>query len=257
MNGPVTIDGVGMDSMAVGPGTAPGGDASGPRVLLSFVGGSTRVRPDAVLRVDLFDPSGILVTGNAPQNGIIVTVDENSTQRYDITASFRYAANSYQGGAAFFTLPGLSPGTHQIRVTAADNLAAGITAAEHRGSATIEFEVSQRPSLRVTRVLLFPNPVRSGGRGSGGQFIVDAPGDSVDVLLKIYTISGRMIRVLRSTRGLAQAQIPWDGLDDEGAPLARGTYLFKAQVFTGLGGAGPTPQSAESVGRFVVVGPSP
>ena len=63
-----------------------------------------------------------------------------------------------------------------------------------------------------------------------------------------------MIRVLRSSRGLTQAQIPWDGRDAEGSPLARGAYLFKAQVFTGLGGSG-TQQRAESVGRFVVVGP--
>ena len=254
-SGAALIDGAGSDSMEIAKGTPPAGDVTGPRLLLAFVGGATRVRSDAVLRVDLFDESGILITGNALQNGIIVTVDESSTQRYDVTPSFRYAANSYQSGAAFFTLPGLSAGPHRIRVSAADNLAAGITGAEHRSSATIDFEVTDMPSLHVTRVLLFPNPIRSGGSGSGGQFVVDAPGDSVDVLLKIYTVAGRMIRVLRSTRGLAQAQIPWDGLDAEGSALARGAYLFKAQVFTGLsGGVGESHQRAEAVGRFVVVG---
>jgi len=254
-SGTTITDAAGMDSMVVAAGTAPSGDVTGPRIQLSFVGGSTRVRPDAVLRVDLFDESGILITGNAPQNGIIVTVDESSTQRYDVTSSFRYAGNSYQSGTALFTLPGLSPGPHRIRVSAADNLAAGITAAEHRASGFIDFEVTASPSLQVTRVILFPNPIRSGGKGGGGQFVIDAPGDSVDVLLKIYTVSGRMIRTLRSQRGLAQAQIPWDGLDAEGDPLAHGTYLFKAQVFTGLGStSGQNRQTAEEVGRFVVVG---
>ncbi|HET9327365.1 MAG TPA: C25 family cysteine peptidase, partial [Candidatus Eisenbacteria bacterium] len=253
-SGTNVTDGAGVDSMIVAAGTAPSGDVTGPRIQLSFVGGSTRVRPDAVLRVDLFDESGILITGNSPQNGIIVTVDESSTQRYDVTPSFRYAGNSYQSGVALFTLPNLSPGLHRIRVSAADNLAAGITAADHRSSAAIEFEVTDSPALQVTRIILFPNPIRSGGQGGGGQFVIDAPGDSVDVLLKIYTVSGRMIRSLRSERGLAQAQIPWDGLDAEGEPLARGTYLFKAQVFTGLSGNKAQRQSAESVGRFVVVG---
>lgn len=253
--GTVVTDGAGMDSMVVAPGGPPAGDVSGPRVVLSFVGGSTHVRPDATLRIDLFDESGILVTGNAPQNGIIVTVDDNSTQRYDVTPSFRYAANSYQSGAAFFTLPGLALGSHHISVSAADNLAVGITAADHRGAGAIDFEVTSTPSLQVTRALLFPNPIRSGGHGGGGQFVIDAPGDSVDVLVKIYTVSGKMIRSLRSRRGLAQAQIPWDGLDAEGAPLARGVYLFKAQVFTGLdGAAGEARQKADAVGRFVVVG---
>ena len=55
---------------------------------------------------------------------------------------------------------------------------------------------------------------------------MDAPGDSVQVLLKVYTVAGRLIRTLRSEGGLAQVQIPWDGLDAEGSPLATGAYLF-------------------------------
>ena len=48
---------------------------------------STSVRPDAELRIDLSDPSGILITGHTPQNGIIVTIDDNSTNRQDVTSS--------------------------------------------------------------------------------------------------------------------------------------------------------------------------
>jgi len=55
--------------------------------------------------VDLYDPSGILITGHSPQNGIIVTVDGNSTTRVDIHADFRYAANSYQGGRGHVSAP--------------------------------------------------------------------------------------------------------------------------------------------------------
>jgi len=137
-------------------------------------------------------------------------------------------------------------------VSAADNLAAGITAGEHRSSAFIEFEVTQEVGLQVTRAILFPNPIRSGGSGSGGQFVIDAPGDSVEVLLKVYTVAGRLIRILKSNGGLAQVQIPWDGLDAEGESLARGVYLFKAQVFPHVPGSGPDRADAE--GRFVVVG---
>jgi hypothetical protein len=251
--GAARTDGAGSDSFTVAAGSPPTDDREGPRITLSFVGGATRVRPDALLRVDLFDPSGILITGNSPQNGIIVTIDDNSAQRADITSSFRYAANSYQAGTAFFRLPGLSPGPHRIRVSAADNLAAGIVAAEHRSSAEIEFEVVAEPLLQVTRAILFPNPVRSGGPGGGGQFVVDAPGDSVDVVLTIYTVSGRRIRSLRSDGGQAQVQLPWDGLDAEGSPLARGVYLFKAQVFSRQGGR----QRAEADGRLVVLGRVP
>jgi hypothetical protein len=251
-NGAAPTDAVGRAALAIVSGTAPTTDRTGPRIGLSFVSGSTRVRPDAVMQIDLFDESGILITGNVAQNGIIVTVDQNSSQRFEVTSSFRYAANSYQSGTASFRLPGLSSGKHRIDVSAADNLAAGITAGEHRSSAFIEFEVTQQLGLHVTRTILFPNPIRSGGSGSGGQFVIDAPGDSVDVLLKVYTVAGRLIRILKSNGGLAQVQIPWDGLDAEGQPLARGVYLFKAQVFPHIPGTGSDRADAE--GRFVVVG---
>ena len=124
--------------------------------------------------MDLFDASGILTTGNAAQNGIIVTIDGNSSDRHEITSTFRYAANSYQSGTAFFQLPGLSAGPHTISVSAADNLASGINAATHRSSASISIEVTDNPALHGTRTFLFPSPTTSLGPGSGGRFVVDA-----------------------------------------------------------------------------------
>jgi peptidase C25-like protein len=250
-----STDGAGSDSLTLISGTAPPGDDVGPRIGLSFAGGSTAVRPDAQLRIDLTDDHGILITGHTIQNGIIVTVDNNSNTRVDVTSSFRYTANSYQAGTASFTLPGLAPGPHSIRVSAADNLASGINAAQHRSSASIDFEVSALPPLTVQRAFLFPNPTRSGGPGGGGLFVIDAPGDPVNVLLHLYTVSGRLIRTLKAFGGQGQIQIPWDGLDAEGDRLANGTYLFMVQV-NGREADGSSSARSRAVGqgRVVVVG---
>ena len=248
-------DAAGSDAFTLVAGVPPAGDDAGPLVGLSFAGGSTAVRPDAELRVDLSDASGILITGHTIQNGIIVTVDDNSNTRVDITSSFRYSANSYQAGTARFRLPGLAAGPHSISVSAADNLASGINAAQHRASGRIDFEVSASPPLRVQRAFLFPNPTRSGGPGGGGQFVIDAPGDPVNVLIHIYTVSGRLIRTLKSFGGQGQVQIPWDGLDTEGARLANGTYLFMVQVNTRDADGSSSPRArAVGEGRLVVVG---
>jgi len=235
-------------------GAPPAGDTEGPRILLSFAGGAVAVKPDAVLNVDLYDPSGILITDHTAQNGIIVTVDDNSTTRADITTAFRYAANSYQSGRATFALPGLAPGPHRIRVTAADNLASGFSAAAHRSSAEIEFTVVPSQELNVARAYLFPDPTRSRGPGGGGQFVVDTPGDTVNVLLRIYTVSGRLVRTLKSFGAHDQTQLTWDGLDDEREPLANGVYLFKVNV-NGRepGGASKASERAIAQGRFVVL----
>jgi hypothetical protein len=247
-------DAVGSGAFEIVPGSAPPGDTEGPGITLSFPGGATSVRRDAVLRIDLFDPSGILITGRTPQNGIIVTIDNNSAQRSEISSSFRYAANSYQSGTAFFQLPNLAPGPHTIRVSAADNLAVGIAAGQHRSSATIDFTVTDNPSLRITRAILFPNPTSSRGAAPGGQFVVDSPGDAVNVLLRIYTVSGRLIRVLKSGGSVGQAQLPWDGLDAEGFPLANGVYLFRVHVNPrDADGTSSARQEASAEGRFVIV----
>ena len=228
-------------------------DQQGPRIALSFPGGSTEVRPDATLNVDLFDPSGILITDHSPQNGIIVTLDGNSTTRADVTSTFRYAANSYQGGRATFTLPNLSLGTHRVQVSAADNLAAGFNAIAHRSSATLDFRVIPTTQLSIAQVYLFPDPTHSTGAYPGGQFVVDVPGNSIDVLLRIYTVNGRLIRTLKSLGGMNQVQLPWDGLDNEQAPLANGVYLFKVNV-NGLDSSGAiSGQQASAEGRFVVL----
>ncbi|MEY4069537.1 MAG: hypothetical protein RL721_151 [Candidatus Eisenbacteria bacterium] len=250
------VDGVGDRISSVAPGTPPAGDEEGPRITLSFQGGSTNVRPDATLQILLFDESGIMTTGHAPQNSIIVTLDENTTSRTDITASFRYAADSYQSGSASFTLPDLAPGSHTIRVSAADNLATGLTAARHRSSATLEFQVVDVPPLRIVRTYLFPNPVTSGGGRSGGVFVVDAPGDSVNTLIRIYTVAGKLVRELRQAGGIGQVQMVWDGLDAEGSPLAQGTYLYKVHVSgRDADGRSNPRQRTAAEGRFVVLSP--
>ncbi len=249
----VDTDAVGSQTAEIIAGTAPLGDNEGPRIGLGFAGGSLEVPPTATLNVDLFDPSGILITDHAPQNGIIVTVDDNSTTRVDITSSFLYTANSYQGGRATFELPSLPIGPHRIKVSAADNLASGFAGAAHRSSAVIDFKVVEASQLRDAHAYLIPDPTSSTGASRGGQFVVDAPGGQINVLLRIYTVSGRLVRTLRAFGGLNQVQLPWDGLDDEREALANGVYLFKVNVNAWESDGRSSKERVAAEGRFVVL----
>jgi hypothetical protein len=247
-------DGVGSRFMTVSPGPPVTGDSEGPRITLSFASGSTIVRPDAVLRVDLTDPSGILITGHTLQNGIVVTLDENTTARVDITPSFRYQSGSHTTGTAQWQLPNLSPGAHTIRVSAADNLAAGLEASTHRSSAIITITVAETPPLQIVDAFLFPNPTQSGRSTSGGQFVVNALGDPVNTLVKIYTLSGKLIRSLETFGGQGQIQVPWDGFDSKGYPLANGTYYFRVQLnVRDPEGDSSAQRKASTEGRFVIL----
>jgi hypothetical protein len=260
-NGAVVEDAAGSSRVRVGAGTVSTTDQTGPEVSLRFPNNAKTVRPDAVLRIDISDPSGILITGHTLQNGIVVTLDDNSTSRIDVTERFRYDANSFTSGSADFPLkrprqPELAEGTHRITVSAADNLAAGLESGIHRSQATIEFVVSQAPPLKILNAYLFPNPTTSKGSYRGGRFVVDTEGDAVNLLLRIYTASGRLIRTLRSLGGSGQVQIPWDGLDAEGQELANGLYLFKVHAnVQAEDGSSSASQSAETEGRIVILNP--
>ena len=252
--GGAETDAVGSIYTQVSPGLPVTGDTEGPRITLSFASGSTVVRPDARLRVDLTDPSGILITGHSLQNGIVVTLDENTTARVDITPSFRYQNGSHTTGTGYWDLPNLAAGAHTIRVSAADNLAAGLTAASHRSSATIAITVAETPPLQIADAYLFPNPTESGRATSGGQFVVDMLGDPANALLRIYTLSGRLIRTLELFNRQGQIQIPWDGRDAEGYPLANGTYFFRVQLNgRDATGASSAQSKATREGRFVIL----
>jgi hypothetical protein len=141
-----------------------------------------------------------------------------------------------------------------VSVSASDNLAAGLSAGTHRSLTSLDFTVVDQPRLRIAQAYLFPNPAESGSGRGGGQFVIDAPGDSVNALLRIYTAAGRLIRTLTVFGGLEQVQVPWDGLDDEGQPLANGVYFFRVHVNPRDPDGSSSPrQKADADGRFVIV----
>ncbi len=254
--GAAPVDGIGDQRLRVATDATDLTDDTGPSIRLSFADGATRVAPNARLRIELDDPSGILITGHTRQNSIIVTIDGNTTTRVDVTSSFAYAEGSSRAGLATFDLPNLPDGAHRLSVSAADNLAAGLTAGQHRSQASIEFEVIQVPPLKLRSAYLFPNPTVSGGPSSGGRFVADIEGGPAEVVLRLYTAAGKLIRVLHASGVNGQLQLAWDGMDDEGYALANGVYLFRIQAkSSALNGSDPTTHKAHLEGRIVIVNP--
>jgi flagellar hook assembly protein FlgD len=81
-------------------------------------------------------------------------------------------------------------------------------------------------------------------------------GGPADILLRIYTPAGKLVRELRATGVDGQLQLTWDGLDAEGAGLANGVYVFKLQArAAGASGSVDARQKSNREGRFVIVNP--
>ncbi len=76
---------------------------------------------------------------------------------------------------------------------------------------------SSRPA---SWVFVYPNPARPGSKITLVHRL--PPGGSN--WLRIFDASGRLVRSLHS---LPEESVPWDGLDEAGAPVASGVYVYR------------------------------
>jgi flagellar hook assembly protein FlgD len=73
----------------------------------------------------------------------------------------------------------------------------------------------------------YPNPFRD---RTAFTFQHNYPG-SINVDIKIYTVSGRLIKEVKSNGVRSKfVAIDWDGKDADGETLANGVYLYKLMV---------------------------
>ncbi len=216
-------DGGGALLRSLASGAAAVVDTTGPTIALAFLNGLTVVPPDAVLRIVVRDEHGVNLTGHTIPNALFLTID--ATTRFDLTKDFRYDTGSYQSGSVEFTLPGLEAGPHSISVSAADNFAQGVLGKKNRSTASIDFEVTSSTDFALGRVYNFPNPFQPNAGGT--SFVVTGLTEAARVQVKVYTVSGALVRRLEAVGGPGQAQLAWDGRDEQGTRVANGAYLYQ------------------------------
>ncbi len=112
----------------------------------------------------------------------------------------------------------------------------GETAAEK----SVRFRLES--SLRLTDVVNFPNPMKEETRFT---FVLQND-RAADIEIKIYTVAGRLIRVLRADCQVGYNEVPWDGRDADGDDLANGVYFYKVSAKDG-------DEKAEVIERLVVM----
>jgi len=117
----------------------------------------------------------------------------------------------------------LEDGSHELAVLV-----------DGRPASKIEVRVDTR--FRFASVLPYPNPCDE--RGTTIYYEISSTGETeiAEVSLKIYTVSGRLVAVLRDpSPGVGRGSLHWDCRDEAGRPVGNGVYLCKA---TAVGGNG-------------------
>lgn len=187
-----------------------------------------------LLIIDYFDEHGINTASEGIGHRLDARIDDQSVA-IDLTNFYEGRADSYQEGTVEYRLSNLADGRHEITAKAWDI---------YNNSSTVQttFQIATTSELRVSNVFNYPNPF---ARSTTFTFQQNQP-TPIDVEIKIYTLAGRLVKVLRAP-GVANSfvRITWDGRDEDGDVLANGVYLYRVVAHTVDGG-----KSTESLGKL-------
>lgn len=184
-------------------------------------GGITDENP--VLLVKLSDDNGINVVGNSIGHDLTGVLDQNTQGTYVLNDFYESELDDYTKGTVRYPLFNLEEGKHEIKVRAwdiANNSAEGYT----------EFIVANSAEVALDHVLNYPNPFMD---NTSFQFEHNLPNQLVDVQIRVFSVSGRLVKTIDEqvmTEGTRITGIEWDGTDEYGDQLGRGVYLYKVKI---------------------------
>ncbi|MDP4596893.1 MAG: type IX secretion system sortase PorU [Crocinitomicaceae bacterium] len=239
-------DAQGFDTLFYVGGIDPNGvaDDQGPTVQLymnqeGFVNGSV-TDENPVLLAKVTDDNGINTVGNGIGHDIVAVLDGQTAQ--PIVLNDFYAANldAYQSGEVRYQFQNLSPGPHTLSLKVWD-------VNNNSSTSQIDFVVQSKEEPILQHVLNYPNPFTT---RTEFMFEHNQSCSSLDVQIQIFTVSGRLVKTIAQevpTSGFRIAGLYWDGRDDFGAELARGTYLYRLRVQT------PDGAYAEQTEKLVIL----
>ncbi len=200
-------------------------------------GGVTDANP--YLLLDLSDENGINTIGGIGHD-ITAYLDDNQTDMFILNDFYETEANTYKRGHVKYRLFNLKPGWHTLHIKAWDVY-------NNSGTAEISFQVVENTELKLDRVLNYPNPFTD---YTEFWFNHNHPFENLDVMVQVYTISGKLVWQHRQTvmsEGYLSRDITWDGRDNFGNKLAKGVYIYKLTVRTMNG------KNAQKIEKLVIL----
>jgi hypothetical protein len=222
------------DTRFIVGGVDPNGlaDSEGPEVTMylnspSFVnGGMTNETPIFVAK--LFDENGVNAVGNGIGHDITLILDNNTSQPIILNDYYEADLDTYQSGMVRFQMPKLAPGPHTLTFKVWD-------VNNNSSESILEFIVVEGADVTLKNLLNYPNPFTT---YTEFFFEHNQPGTDLEVQIQVFTISGKIVKTINQSMtncGYRTPGIPWDGRDDFGDQLARGTYVYRVSVNTSNG----------------------
>jgi hypothetical protein len=189
--------------------------------LLFVDGGNTNQSPLFIAKLQ--DENGINTSSASVGHELVAVIDDDQSNPIILNDFFEAELNGYKEGSINYQLAKLSPGDHTISIKAWDT---------HNNSseASLNFVVINDEVLKLTNVLNYPNPFTS---YTEFWFNHNKPNELLEVQIQVLSVSGKLVKTLHQTvhpTGNLSRSITWDGRDDFGNKIARGTYIYKLRV---------------------------
>ncbi len=226
--------------MIAGTDSSAAQDTTGPGIEIflndeSFRSGDV-VAPNPELIVRLTDENGINTSTASIGHGLEARFSNGAT--ISLSEHYRGELDTYQSGSVRLQLQDLPEGRQTLAVRAWDTF-------NNSSNGEIVFDVKAASDLRLHEVFNFPNPV---SRSTVFTFQRTST-EPIDVQVKLYTISGRLVMDMRIPAIADRfVRIPWDGRDQNGDQVANGVYFYKIITRTTSGS-----NSEEALGKLTVL----
>lgn len=202
-------------------------DLEGPVIQLymndkNFVsGGITNQNP--VLLSFVSDSSGINTVGNGIGHDITAVVDNDTKNSWILNDYYIADMDTYKSGEISFPFFDLSDGSHNLTLKVWDVY-------NNSSEASIDFVVYSSADFALKKLMNYPNPFSDHTTFS---FEFNQSNSSLDIRIKIFTLSGRLIKTLHqeiNTTGYKVESIVWDGTGDNGSKISSGMYVYYINV---------------------------
>ena len=170
--------------------------------------------PEPLIGATLTDPSGL----DYLTRPLLLELGRVSGE-YERIAPEAYQLTYHPGSNQLvltYPSPELEPREYELRLTASD---------VHGNTDTKRTTFRVHDDLQLLSFLNYPNPFP---RKTTITCELTAPADSLDV--KIYTLSGRLIRELSIPATPGFLMVEWDGRDADGVEVANGVYYAKLKI---------------------------
>lgn len=184
------------------------------------------VNMNPVVFVRLVDDSGINISDAGVGHRISLRLDD--TTPYDDVAQYFEPDTDGTGGNLAYSLSDVDPGSHTLTLEAWDNLNNSVRR-------TISFRVAASADPTIVKVGTDCNPATS---GVNFYIHLDQPNTDMTYELSVMDLNGRVVwsRSDTESSGLqSMLSTYWDLIDNGGARVPRGIYLYRVRVETPQG----------------------